>query len=808
MATNRRSLLQAGSAVLAGVSLAGCTGMLDAVPGAGRSEGGQVSPAELAVAAEWNVYRNLAADALALGLAGEFDAGARVVADTFEKFETATGEWGAHEALEATSEEHYAEFEEALGQLRERAEQGNLDEMRIEVGLVGTHLNEAQAKRVGEKNARALDLQFLGAYATTAAGLAEAGKFDAAAQVAQAAYETFEDAEVHEDLEEADSEAYETFETALEGTREAAKNGRKAGIRKQANAALDAAVAGSYAVAADEKAAGAGHLAALQARGYDAGMLASMGGPSTDFAHAAALNVYRARAYDAAWLTAQGESERAKKVAQDVFAHFEGAKAHEALEHADHDAYEGFEGGLEKLADAAGAGDSKAAAKAADAVDEHLRAGISALATGTGAAVLQAAFFRARFGDARELYELGEHEAAASIAQGLFERFEKDELGFHEALEETDHALYEQFEHEHLEDGLVPAFESGDDEEVATHYAGVEDSLFEFETTVASEARVSTAESGLMSARVFDAAALSVIGKNDRARSVVQSAFQHFESGAGGFHEALEEADHDRYESFEGALEAAGNAAKNGDAYEKAKAFDGEAVAAIYAVVSSAGGDFGPAAAKIAEGIVTDFEDAKVHGALEEADQEAYENFESKLEGLIDALKEGSGVPDALSAFAQAALQAEFAVAGAPGKAPAGESGSESGGSHSEKELKGGPNVVEGVPEDADHVVKMTAVSFDPAELTVQKGDEVAFEFAGGEPHSVTAYEEKIPEGAEYWASGGFDSQQAAEVGWENGEGAVASGQSYVHTFETVGTHEYYCIPHEAAGMKGTIVVE
>jgi plastocyanin len=72
----------------------------------------------------------------------------------------------------------------------------------------------------------------------------------------------------------------------------------------------------------------------------------------------------------------------------------------------------------------------------------------------------------------------------------------------------------------------------------------------------------------------------------------------------------------------------------------------------------------------------------------------------------------------------------------------------------------------------------------------------------------VTAYGDGIPEGADYWASGGFDSQEAATTGWDEGEGAVQSGQSFVHTFETAGTHEYVCIPHEAAAMVGSVVAE
>ncbi|WP_134670717.1 DUF5059 domain-containing protein [Halorussus marinus] len=810
MATNRRDLLKAGSAAIAGLPLAGCSGMLEegerttATETTDTDASSAPEPAAVAVAAEWNVYRALARDALGIGLAGAFDSSARIAADAFEKFERAGGEWGAHEALEATDEDRYEGFEEALGQLRQRAREGNVEEMRVEADLVDDHLGAAQADRAGEANAAALDLLALGSRASTAAALADAGEFEAAAAVAGDAADAFEEADAHEALESADRESYEAFETALDGANAAATDERVEDVRARADAALDAAATGASAVADSEAAAGAGYLAAMQTRAYDAGALASLGGPSTDFAHAAALNVYRARAYDSAWLTARGESDRATQVARDIFAHFEGAKAHEALESADQEAYEGFEGALEDLAAAAENGDAEAARDAADAVETHLRTGVSSLATETEAAVLQAAFLRARFEDARELYALGDGAAAKSVAQGLFERFESDQLGVHEALEGASEDLYEAFEHEHLREGLIPAFGDGDDEGVETHAAGVEDALFEFETIVAGEPTVSAAESGLMSARAFDAAGLSALGESDRARSVVESTFQHFERGAGGFHEALEAADRDLYESFERRLTAVGDATESGDAYAAATAFDEKAVAAIYAVVANAGGDFGGAAATVARDAFAGFEQAAVHERLESADREAYEAFEARLGDLVDALEDGSGVSDALAAFADAAVRAEFAVAGAPDAAPVGER--ESGGT--ETELTGGPNVVDGVPEDADHVVEMTAVSFDPAELTVERGDTVAFAFAEGEPHSITAYEDDLPEGADYWASGGFDDQAAAEAGWENGKGAVQSGQAYVRTFEATGTHEYFCIPHEAAGMVGSVVVE
>ena len=111
------------------------------------------------------------------------------------------------------------------------------------------------------------------------------------------------------------------------------------------------------------------------------------------------------------------------------------------------------------------------------------------------------------------------------------------------------------------------------------------------------------------------------------------------------------------------------------------------------------------------------------------------------------------------------------------------------------------------------HVVEMNdQLAFVPERIEVAPGDTVVWENVGSQGHSVTAYEDSIPEGAEYWASGGFDSQSAAEDAYSASgsieeTGNVPSGESYSHTFETEGTHEYFCIPHEAGGMVGQIEV-
>jgi len=108
--------------------------------------------------------------------------------------------------------------------------------------------------------------------------------------------------------------------------------------------------------------------------------------------------------------------------------------------------------------------------------------------------------------------------------------------------------------------------------------------------------------------------------------------------------------------------------------------------------------------------------------------------------------------------------------------------------------------------------VEMTdELVFDPEDITVSVGDTVTWTTVGAVGHSVTAYEDGIPDGAEYWASGGFDSEQAARDAYVPGDtsaGDVPSEESWSHTFETAGTHEYFCIPHEGSDMVGTVEVQ
>ncbi|PSQ16092.1 halocyanin [Halobacteriales archaeon QS_8_69_26] len=75
-----------------------------------------------------------------------------------------------------------------------------------------------------------------------------------------------------------------------------------------------------------------------------------------------------------------------------------------------------------------------------------------------------------------------------------------------------------------------------------------------------------------------------------------------------------------------------------------------------------------------------------------------------------------------------------------------------------------------------EHIVEMNdQLQFAPSSLTVAPGDTVVWETVGSQPH--------------------------------NDEGVVAGGETYEHTFAVEGTYEYFCIPHEGAGMVGSIEV-
>jgi len=119
-----------------------------------------------------------------------------------------------------------------------------------------------------------------------------------------------------------------------------------------------------------------------------------------------------------------------------------------------------------------------------------------------------------------------------------------------------------------------------------------------------------------------------------------------------------------------------------------------------------------------------------------------------------------------------------------------------------------GTSASTGDSEETEYDVGMGSAFFRPSKIEVAAGETVVWRNTGNRRHTVTAYQGQYPEEADYFASGGYESEAAAREGWQDGfGGAIESTQTYEHTFEVPGTYHYVCIPHEPQGMVGQVVV-
>jgi plastocyanin len=109
-------------------------------------------------------------------------------------------------------------------------------------------------------------------------------------------------------------------------------------------------------------------------------------------------------------------------------------------------------------------------------------------------------------------------------------------------------------------------------------------------------------------------------------------------------------------------------------------------------------------------------------------------------------------------------------------------------------------------PDGTTRVSMNEDFAFDPKTLTVSAGTTVRWVNDSEVGHTVTAYRDRIPTEAAYFASGGFGSERAARN--DVSGGLLATDETYEHTFDITGTYEYVCIPHESSGMTGTVTVE
>ena len=90
-------------------------------------------------------------------------------------------------------------------------------------------------------------------------------------------------------------------------------------------------------------------------------------------------------------------------------------------------------------------------------------------------------------------------------------------------------------------------------------------------------------------------------------------------------------------------------------------------------------------------------------------------------------------------------------------------------------------------------------LEFNPKTVTIKAGETILWKNNSKLVHTVT-----------------FDPSKAIDKSHVKlpanvepfGSGRISPGNNYSHTFETPGNYKYFCIPHEASGMIGEVIVE
>jgi plastocyanin len=101
--------------------------------------------------------------------------------------------------------------------------------------------------------------------------------------------------------------------------------------------------------------------------------------------------------------------------------------------------------------------------------------------------------------------------------------------------------------------------------------------------------------------------------------------------------------------------------------------------------------------------------------------------------------------------------------------------------------------------EASKGIVTMSDMAFLPQMLVINVGEKVVWRNTAAVTHNVVADPGK--------AVFSMDVKLPAGVG-PFASSELLSGQSYSHTFTTIGIYRYVCTLHETTGMKGVIVVE
>jgi len=97
-----------------------------------------------------------------------------------------------------------------------------------------------------------------------------------------------------------------------------------------------------------------------------------------------------------------------------------------------------------------------------------------------------------------------------------------------------------------------------------------------------------------------------------------------------------------------------------------------------------------------------------------------------------------------------------------------------------------------------------TTYKFDPANVTIKKGDGIKWIMVSGGPHNVAFID--TPAAAQAQLSANMPNQMKEMTS----PMMMTANETYTTSFANVpaGTYNYHCEPHAAMGMKGTVTVQ
>ncbi|MGH7531971.1 MAG: plastocyanin/azurin family copper-binding protein [Gemmatimonadales bacterium] len=106
---------------------------------------------------------------------------------------------------------------------------------------------------------------------------------------------------------------------------------------------------------------------------------------------------------------------------------------------------------------------------------------------------------------------------------------------------------------------------------------------------------------------------------------------------------------------------------------------------------------------------------------------------------------------------------------------------------------------------EVDMTLDGTTPKYSPATLTIKQGDIVRFINKQGGPHNVSFWPDSIPAGAQAFLTTAMKDPMAPL----ESQLLVTVGDTYEISFAGApeGVYHFYCLPHLAMGMRGTLTV-